>query len=92
MLHRKTGILVFGNDTIKSYIRSLEENNTPHNVLTGKEANDRYPNQLTLPEDYICVTEDDGGILKANIAVSALQVYVITHCYVNNNKDVFFIK
>ncbi len=65
---------MFGDDTIKSYIRSLEQNNTPHTVMTGREANNKYPNQLKLPEDYICVTEDTGGILKANTAVSVLQV------------------
>ena len=56
------------------YIDSLSQNNIPHRIFTGKEANEIYSDQLCLPEDYVCVIEDDGGILRANAAVAALQV------------------
>lgn len=41
---------------------------------TGSEANERYPEALTLPSKYKCVIENEGGILHANRAVAALQV------------------
>ena len=74
---RKTGILAFGDSKIQMYIDSLSQNNIPHRIFTGKEANEIYPDQLCLPEDYVCVMEDDGGILRANAAVAALQVYIL---------------
>ena len=79
---RKTGMMVFGDAKVNSYIQSLKENNTPHRTMTGKEANAMYSKQLKLPDEYICVTEEDGGILKANTAVMALQVnkYLINQC------------
>ena len=50
-------------------------NGHSHKIMTGREVNELYPKQFKLPNDYLCVTEEDGGILKANTAVAALQVF-----------------
>ena len=70
---------MFGDEKVNSYIRSLKANGTPHKTMTGGEANERYSAQLKLPEDYVCVMDEEGGILRANAAVSALQVNIIIH-------------
>ena len=44
--------------------------------MSGKEANQHYPKQLQLPDDYIAIFEGDGGILRANKALAAMQVCV----------------
>ena len=59
---------------VQSYIDSMRECEVSHEVLSGKEANRRYPHQLKLPDSYSCVFEEDGGILRANKALAALQV------------------
>lgn len=66
--------MIFGNDDVKKYINALKVNNHPHTIMSGKEANKKYPRQLKLPDNYLCVTEDNGGILQASSAVTALQV------------------
>ena len=53
---------------------SLAREGIEHEVFSGSEANRRYPDQLTLPRDYKCVFEKDGGILLASKAVGAMQV------------------
>ena len=73
--HRQTGITVFGDgEIVGQYIKSLETNNTPHQCLSGEEANLKYPHQLQLPNDYTCVFEEYGGILRASKAVATIQV------------------
>ena len=49
-------------------------NNIPHKIMTGREANREYNQQLQLPDDYLCIFEECGGILRATIAVAAMQV------------------
>jgi sarcosine oxidase/L-pipecolate oxidase len=45
----------------------------PHEVLSGSEANQRYPRQLKLPPTHKCVYEDMGGIIYAQRALLAFQ-------------------
>ena len=79
----KTGIYVFGSkdskgslkgSSVADYIQSMEDNGVSHRVMTAKEVNDDYNDQLKLPDDYLCVSEEDGGILRASKAVDTLQV------------------
>ena len=67
---------MFGDSKINSYIESLQQNNIQCEVMKGVEANKRYPNQLKLPDHYICTIDKDAGILRADTALSALQVGV----------------
>ena len=58
----------------------MEVNDIPHEVMSGREANQRYPDQLKLPDDYKCVYEGSGGIILAAKALAAFQVlYVQSH-------------
>ena len=66
------------NSAVSSTARSLASGRVPHQTFSGREANRRYPQQLKLPEDYTCVFEEGGGILNAQRAVLAFQVYIQT--------------
>jgi monomeric sarcosine oxidase len=75
-LYRKTGILVFGprhNSAVVSTAESLASGQVAHERFSGREANRRYPAQLKLPHDYMCVFEEGGGILHSQRAVLAFQ-------------------
>ena len=75
---RKTGVLVFGNikgRKVDATISSLRTHCEEHEVLTAQELNERYSEQLQLPADFKGVFEKDGGVLLANEAVEAYQVY-----------------
>ena len=63
---------------VRSVADSLAKNKVPHDVFSGRDANSRYPHQLRLPDDYICVYEDGGGFLNAQKAVMAFQVCTVT--------------
>ena len=63
-----------GDGGVNSVESSLAREGIEHEVFSGSEANRRYPDQLTLPSDYKCVFEKDGGILLASKAVGAMQV------------------
>ena len=81
LCYSKTGILVFGEKGVpggtEAVSSALSINNIPYEELSGAEANRRYPQQLQFPENYTCVYEMSGGLLKANKAVATLQVYSI---------------
>ena len=90
MCFSKTGIIVFGdryeytescNDAggIKEYIKSLEANSVSHKIMSSQEINKKYSQQIQLPENYMCIYEEWGGILRASKAVDTIQVsiYVI---------------
>ena len=72
----KTGALIFGRkDLVRSFVDSLAAvGHVTHEVMTGKEANQRYPMQLQLPESYVAIFDGDGGILRSNKALAAMQV------------------
>ena len=82
LIFSKTGIIVFGPEKsasnsrkrIQDYIQSMEDNGVSHRIMTAKEVNDEYKDQLKLPDEYLCVSEEDGGILRASKAVATLQV------------------
>ena len=58
---------------VNSVAASLSTHGVDHQVFSGSEANSRYPQQLNLPENYKCVFEKDGGILRASKAVATMQ-------------------
>ena len=80
---RRTGVLVFGEPSaqyIHQTIQSLKMANIPHEILSGAETNLRFPQQMKLPANHICVLEEDGGILYAQKALHAMQVCYVTIC------------
>ena len=78
----RTGILMFGpnekSGLLEDVVSGLVRHNIEYETFSGSEANRRYPDQLTLPSDYMCIFEKEGGILLADKALAAIQVSVFT--------------
>ena len=75
--NRKTGSIIFAEEKtglVQRYAKSMEDNSVLHQVMPAREANEKYSDQLQLPEDYLCLIGEDGGILRASKAVATLQV------------------
>ena len=69
---------MFGETTVpyvQQTIDSMKKANISHNVLSSSETNRRFPKQMKIPDDHICVFEKDAGILYAQKALHAMQVY-----------------
>ena len=72
----RTGGMFFGpslSGGVKSVIDTLSKQKVPHEVLAAEDANKRIA-ALELPANYLCVLEEEAGILRASVAVQALQV------------------
>lgn len=67
---------MFGDERVNDFIDVLQKNSYPHQILSAEDVNKKYSEQLQLPNDYRCVIEESGGILQADTAVAALQVYI----------------
>ena len=63
-----------GDPYVQQTIKSMKIANIPHDVLSGAEINRRFPKQMKIPDDYMCVIEEDAGILYAQKALRAMQV------------------
>ena len=77
---RKTGLLHFGpkNDKeLESVINCLALCGIPHEVMSSSEANQRYPDQLKLPDEYKCLSEPDAGMILSSKAVDTFQVLYV---------------
>ena len=71
----RTGLLYCGAENdVRPVINSLTVHGVKHEVLRGAEVNVKYNEQLNVPDDDVCVLEDDGGILMASKAISTFQV------------------
>ena len=71
-----TGGMFFGpsdSGAVKSIRDTLSKQKVPHEVLYANDANKRF-SALNLPANYVCMLEDGAGILRASVAVQALQV------------------
>ena len=74
-----TGVLHFGpsiSGVVKTTIDTLSKQKIPHGVLDAEDANRRF-SALNLPSNYVCAVEEEAGILRASVAVQALQVCVL---------------
>ena len=60
-------------DDVQSVIDTLSKQKVPHEVLDAEDANRRIT-VLNLPANYVCILEEEAGILQASVAVQALQV------------------
>jgi sarcosine oxidase len=69
-----TGILEAGYrdaPLVQGSVRSAIEHNLPHELLTPRQVRGRFP-ALSLPEDWDCVFQPDGGVLRPERAIQLL--------------------
>ena len=74
-----TGGMFFGpsdSGAVKSVRDTLSKQKIPHEVLKAEDANKRFC-ALNLPANYVCMLEEGAGILRASVAVQALQVTIV---------------
>ncbi|XP_071094288.1 peroxisomal sarcosine oxidase-like isoform X3 [Haliotis cracherodii] len=72
---RQTGFIAIGQykgDFLEDNISSLKRNNAQFEYLTPVDFRRRYP-MLRYPNDFSCVADPDGGILRADKALMAYQ-------------------
>ena len=76
LLSSPTGAMHFGpsdSESVQSVMETLSKQKVPHEVLNAEDANKRIT-LLNLPANYVCILEKEAGILRASVAVQALQV------------------
>ena len=57
-----------------SFNEKMTANGVKSQLFSGKEANEKYPNQLKLPDDYNCFFVENCGMIRASRALVTLQV------------------
>ena len=74
ILHSENGCLAFGKEAVISFNKKMAANGVESQLLSGKEVNEKYPNQLKLPDDYNCFFIKNCGMIRASHALATLQV------------------
>ncbi len=70
-----TGILEMGeagSELVAGTLQSARLHGLPHDILDAAEVTKRFP-AFRLPDDFIGVFQPDGGVLRAEAAVAAVQ-------------------
>ncbi len=78
LLDSENGCLAFGKEAVISFNKKMTVNGVDSQLMSGKEANDKYPKQLKLPDDYNCFFIKNCGMIRASHALATLQVGVST--------------
>ena len=52
----------------------MTANGVESQLMSAKEVNEKYPNQLKLPDDYNCFFAKNNGLIRASHALATLQV------------------
>jgi sarcosine oxidase len=66
-----TGIVEAGHPgaaLVEGSVRSAREHDLPHELLSPRQVNDRFP-AFNLPADWECVAQPDGGVLLPEKAI-----------------------
>ncbi|XP_021903205.1 probable sarcosine oxidase [Carica papaya] len=59
--------------SLRAVIASCEKNGIPHQVIDRHEVADKFSGRIDMPEDWIGVTAELGGVIKPTKAVSMFQ-------------------
>jgi sarcosine oxidase len=54
---------------VEGSVRSAREHDLPHELLSPRQVNDRFP-AFNLPADWDCVAQPDGGVLLPQKAIA----------------------
>ena len=74
ILDSENGCLAFGKEAVISFNKKMTANGVESQLMSGKEVNEKYPNQLKLPDDYNCFFIKNCGMIRASRALATLQV------------------
>ena len=72
--YSENGCLAFGQQGILRFHEKMTANGVESQLMSGKEVNEKYPNQLKLPDDYNCFFAKNNGLIRASHALATLQV------------------
>ncbi|KAJ0691773.1 putative FAD dependent oxidoreductase, FAD/NAD(P)-binding domain superfamily [Helianthus annuus] len=81
-VYYKTGQLDLGpadNSSLVSIINNCRTHSINHRVLDRDEARTRFSGMVEIPENWIAVTTELGGVLKPTKAVAMFQTLAIKH-------------
>ncbi|KAK1549323.1 hypothetical protein Q3G72_000134 [Acer saccharum] len=65
------------NKSLQSMIASCLKNSVPHRVLDSRQVSEEFSGRIEIPENWIGVVSEMGGVLKPTKAVSMFQTLAI---------------
>ncbi|KAL6985101.1 sarcosine oxidasee (formaldehyde-forming) [Sarracenia purpurea var. burkii] len=67
------------NASLRAVITSCQLNAIPHKVLDPTQVRDEFSGRIQLPEDWVGILSEVGGVVKPTKAVSMFQTLAIKH-------------
>lgn len=65
------------NTSIKSLISSCRKNSLPHQILDATQVAQRLSGRIRIPEDWVGISAEHGGVIKPTKAVSMFQTLAL---------------
>ncbi|XP_028113089.1 probable sarcosine oxidase [Camellia sinensis] len=67
------------NKSLRAVIANCESDSIPHRVLDAHQVFDEFSGRISIPENWVGVVSEVGGVIKATKAVSMFQTLAIKH-------------
>ncbi|KAK9097768.1 hypothetical protein Syun_024813 [Stephania yunnanensis] len=81
------------NKSLQSVIQSCNHNSIPHTILDPHQVLEQFSGRINLPENWIGLSTQQGGVIKATKAVSMFQTLAIQRgAVLKDNMEVVQIK
>ncbi|CAJ2643367.1 probable sarcosine oxidase [Trifolium pratense] len=79
--------------TILSIIENFRENNLPYQLLRREQVNEKFSGRVNIPDDWVGLSTEYGGVIKATKAVTMFQTLARNHgAVLKDNVEVTDIK
>lgn len=72
--------------SLQSMISSCVKNSHPHRVLDSKQVGEEFSGKFQIPENWLAVSTDFGGVIKPTKAVSMFQTLAVRNGVVLRDK------
>ncbi|PSS01038.1 Sarcosine oxidase [Actinidia chinensis var. chinensis] len=75
--------------SLQSIIANCHLNSVPHQVLDSHQMSDKLSGRIQVPENWVCVVSEIGGVIKPTKAVSMFQTLAIRNgAVIRDNMEV----
>ncbi|KAF3446502.1 hypothetical protein FNV43_RR11681 [Rhamnella rubrinervis] len=80
-------------DSLRALISSCRNNSLPHHVLDSRQVAQKFSGRIRIPEDWVGVLTEHGGVIKPTKAVSMFQTLALQNgAVLRDNVEVKDIK
>ncbi|KAA8525763.1 hypothetical protein F0562_007618 [Nyssa sinensis] len=81
------------NKSLRAVIATCCQNSVPHRILNHQQVHQEFSGKIQLPENWVGLVTEDGGVIKPTKAVSMFQILALKYgAVLRDNMEVIDVK